>query len=162
SQRLSLTAGLTPDRNLNNGHFGRYYIYPKVARSFLIPPFVSPIDEVKIRAAYGRSGPAPPYGYNNPHAASCTPALNTLHPVLTTFHGCVNGWLPNIPAFNSNDTDIKPEQSAEIEAGIDITLFGSRAQFSGTVYDKKVKDLVLFTAPPASSGFGQIVLNGGQ
>jgi hypothetical protein len=41
-------------------------------------------------------------------------------------------------------------------------VLGSRAQFSGTVYNKKVTDLVLFTAPPASSGLGQIVLNGGQ
>lgn len=155
SQSVNLTAGLTADRNSNNGHFTRYYIYPKFAGSVRLPKFASWIDDIKVRAAYGRSGTAPTYGYNYPDVASCTPILNT-------FHGCVNGWLPTIPAFNSNDTDIKPEQSAETEAGIDITVFGSRAQFSGTVYNKKVSDLVLFTAPPASSGFGQIVLNGGE
>jgi TonB-linked SusC/RagA family outer membrane protein len=156
SQRLALTAGVTADRNSNNGSFSRYYLYPKFAGSLILPTFAKFIDEFKLRSAYGRSGTAPTYGFNYPNSASCTPQLNA------SFHALACGFLPTIPAFNLNDPQLKPEQSAETEAGLDITMFGSRAQFSGTVYNKQVTDLVLFEAPPGSSGISQQVVNGGK
>jgi TonB-linked SusC/RagA family outer membrane protein len=155
SQRLALTAGLTADRNSNNGSFSAYYLYPKFSGSLILPTFAKFIDEFKLRSAYGRSGTAPTYGYNYSNAASCTPTLNE-------FHALVCGFLPTIPAFNLNDVNLRPEQSAETEAGLDITMFKSRAQFSGTVYNKQVSDLVLFEAPAASSGISQEVVNGGR
>ena len=155
SQRLALTAGLTADRNSNNGSFSRFYLYPKFSGSLILPTFAKFIDEFKLRSAYGRSGTAPTYGYNYPNSASCTPQLNE-------FHALACGFLPQIPAFNLNDVNLKPEQSAETEAGLDITMFKSRAQFSGTVYNKQVTDLVLFEAPAGSSGISQEVVNGGK
>ncbi len=156
SQRLALTAGLTADRNSNNGGFERYYLYPKFSGSLILPTFAKFIDEFKLRSAYGRSGTAPTYGYNYPNSASCTSQLNA------SFHALACGFLPTIPAFNLNDVNLRPEQSAETEAGLDITMFKSRAQFSGTVYNKQVSDLVLFEAPPGSSGISQQVVNGGK
>ncbi|HTD62656.1 MAG TPA: SusC/RagA family TonB-linked outer membrane protein [Gemmatimonadaceae bacterium] len=156
SQRLALTAGLTADRNSNNGSFGAYYLYPKFSGSLILPTFAKFIDEFKLRSAYGRSGTAPTYGYNYANSASCTSQLNA------SFHALACGFLPTIPAFNLNDVNLKPEQSAETEAGLDITMFKSRAQFSGTVYNKQVSDLVLFEAPPGSSGISQQVVNGGK
>src|SRR5580704_601895 len=155
SQRLALTAGLTADRNSNNGSFSRFYLYPKFSGSLILPTFAKFIDEFKLRSAYGRSGTAPTYGYNYPNSASCTPQLNE-------FHALACGFLPQIPAFNLNDVNLKPEQSAETEAGLDITMFKSRAQFSGTVYNKQVTDLVLFEAPAGSSGISQEVVIGGK
>jgi outer membrane receptor protein involved in Fe transport len=153
NQRLSLTAGVTADRNSNDGSFSRYYLYPKFAASFRIPKFISFIDELKLRSAYGQSGTAPTYGFNYADNQSCAPVLNTSHALLCGY---------TAPNVNLNDTNIKPEQSTETEAGLDITAFNSRAQFSGTVYNKRVNNLVLFTAPAEATGLSQIILNGGQ
>jgi outer membrane receptor protein involved in Fe transport len=156
AQRLSLTAGLTADRNSNNGSFGRYYIYPKFAGSFRVPQFAGFIDELKLRAAYGRSGTDPNYGLNYPQNSSFTPLLNG------GGHALVSNFVPSTVSWVLNDTHLKPETSAEFETGLDLTLFKSRAQISATVYNKRVTDLVLLTQPAASSGFSQVVLNGGQ
>ncbi len=153
SQRLSLTAGVTADRNSNNGNFSAYYLYPKFAASFRIPQFVGFINDVKLRSAYGQSGTAPTYGFNYASNSSCAPALNTSQALLCGY---------TAPNVNLNDPHITPEKSTETEAGIDITAFKSRAQFSGTVYNKQISNLVLFTAPAQATGLSQIILNGGQ
>jgi TonB-linked SusC/RagA family outer membrane protein len=153
SQRLALTAGLTADRNSNNGNFSAYYLYPKFSGSLILPTFAKFIDEFKLRSAYGRSGTAPTYGFNYPNSASCTPALNSTHALVCGL---------TVAGFTLNDPNLRPEQSAETEAGLDITMFKSRAQFSGTVYNKQVSDLVLLEAPAASSGITQQVVNGGR
>ena len=63
---------------------------------------------------------------------------------------------------SSNDPGIKPETNTEIETGFDATLFQSRAQFSATVYQKRITDLLLQASIPASSGNTSQWLNGGQ
>ncbi len=155
SNRLSLTAGVTADRNSNNGGFSRYYLYPKFAGSLILPTFAKFIDEFKLRSAYGRSGTAPTYGFNYPNDASCQPTLYQSHALV-----CGLNLLTG--TINLNDPNLRPEQSAETEAGLDITMFHSRAQFSGTVYNKQVSDLVLFERPAASSGISQDIVNGGR
>jgi len=121
-----------------------------------LPTFAKFIDEFKLRSAFGRSGTAPTYGFNYPNSASCTPAINA------GYHALPCGYQSAIQGINLNDVHLKPEQSAETEAGVDITMFQSRAQFSGTVYNKQVTDLVLFEAPAGSSGITQEVVNGGR
>jgi TonB-linked SusC/RagA family outer membrane protein len=156
AQHLSLTAGLTADRNSNNGSFSRYYLYPKFAGSLRLPQFAGFIDEFKLRTAYGKSGTAPNYGYQYPLNASYTGLL----------HG---GNIAVLQDLNLTqlvtilpDTHIKPETSTETEGGVDLTMLHSRLQLSGTVYNKVVNDLVLLTAPPASTGLSQVIINGGQ
>jgi TonB-linked SusC/RagA family outer membrane protein len=157
AQRLSLTAGITADRNSNNGSFSAYHIYPKFAGSFRIPQFIAFVDEFKLRAAYGRSGTAPNYGINYPANASFTPLLNG------GTHALVSNFLTSPLTFGiQNDTHLKPETSTEIESGADLTMLRSHVQLSATVYQKRVSDLVLLTQPAASSGVNQVVLNGGQ
>jgi outer membrane receptor protein involved in Fe transport len=156
AQRLSLTAGITADRNSNNGSFARYYIYPKFAGSLRIPPFVGFIDDFKLRAAYGKSGTAPNYGFQYPDNASFTSLVNGGK---TAY---LSGYNTSQNVINQNDPHIRPETSTETETGADLTMLHSRLQLSATVYNKVVTDLVLFTAPPASTGLSQIVVNGGQ
>src|SRR5579862_76169 len=156
AQHLSITAGLTADRNSNNGSFARYYLYPKFAGSLILPTFAKFIDEFKLRSAYGRSGTAPEYGFNYPNSASCTPVQNAGQ------HATPCGYLATLGGISLNDVHLQPELSAETEAGLDITMFKSRAQFSGTVYNKQVSDLVLFENPAGSSGISQEVVNGGR
>jgi len=157
AQRLTLTAGLTADRNSNNGDFNKYFMYPKFAASYRVPQFVGFVNDFKLRAAYGRSGTAPTYGFNFPNAQNYFAALDGGRQAL------VVGFNPNPNiAFEQDDPHIQPETNTEIETGFDATMVNSRAQFSATVYQKRVSNLVMLAATPASSGINTDIFNGGQ
>jgi outer membrane receptor protein involved in Fe transport len=64
--------------------------------------------------------------------------------------------------FVLGNPDIKPETNTTIETGFDATLFHSRAQFSATVFRKRITDMLLPDALPASTGATDEWLNGGQ
>ena len=49
-------------------------------------------------------------------------------------------------------SDVRPERQLEMEAGIDATLFGSRANLEFTVYNKRISDLLLRQALPPVTG----------
>ncbi len=53
---------MTAERSTNDGDIGKYFYYPKVSAAYRIPPFVGFLDDLKIRAAFGRSGTIPDYG----------------------------------------------------------------------------------------------------
>ncbi len=56
----------------------------------------------------------------------------------------------------------EPEHETEIEMGFDATMLDSRAQFSFTVYQKQVNDLLLQVAPSPSLGYDEDWINGGE
>jgi TonB-linked SusC/RagA family outer membrane protein len=149
NQRLTITAGVTAQRNTNNGNIDKYYAYPKYAMSYRIPQFVGFLDELKVRAAYGVSGTDPLYGIRY-----------TGYDYLKLQH---DAGAPGVIASEALDNpSIKPETNAEIETGFDATMFSSRAQFSFTVYQKRISSLLLLATLPASSGNENAWLNGGQ
>jgi TonB-dependent starch-binding outer membrane protein SusC len=148
-QRLTLSAGLTAERATDNGNINTYYPYPKFSGSFRIPQFAGFLDELKVRAAWGRSGTDPIFGVRYANVDNLTPQLD---------QGVTGLFTPE----SSNDPGIKPETNTEIETGFDATMFSSRAQFSATVYQKRITDLLLQASIPASSGNTTQWLNGGQ
>jgi TonB-dependent starch-binding outer membrane protein SusC len=146
AQRLALTAGVTAERTTNDGDIAKFYAYPRYSASYRIPHLASFLDEIKLRAAYGQSGTQPNYGVRY------TP--------LTTL---IASGAPGIaPPTTLGDPNIKPESEAEIETGFDATMFRSRAQFSATVYQKRVTDLLLQAGVPWSVGYTNEWLNGGE
>ena len=56
--------------------------------------------------------------------------------------------------------NLKPEISSEVEAGLDLGLFENKLGLEATYYIKKVKDLLLTRALPASSGFTREIIQG--
>jgi outer membrane receptor protein involved in Fe transport len=66
---------------------------------------------------------------------------------------------PDIVLGNPN---ISPETNTEIETGFDATMFNSRAQFSATVYQKKISNVILLDQIAPSYGQRYQWLNGGQ
>ena len=148
-QRLALSGGITAERSTDNGNIGTYYPYPKFSASFRVPQFAGFVDELKLRGAWGRSGTDPIFGVRYANVNNLTPQLD---------QGVTGLFTPE----SSNDPGIKPETNTEIETGFDATLFQSRAQFSATVYQKRITDLLLQASIPASSGNTSQWLNGGQ
>jgi TonB-linked SusC/RagA family outer membrane protein len=145
-ERLALTAGVTAERTTNNGDIGKFYPFPRFSASYRIPQFVSFLDELKLRAAYGQSGTQPTYGVK-------------YTPFNTQLSGGLEGVYPNLLVGNSN---IAPEHEAETELGFDATMFKSRAQFTFTVYQKQVSNLLLQANVSPSLGFDSQWFNGGE
>ena len=69
-------------------------------------------------------------------------------------------------SFGSNsllgDANIKPESEVETELGFDVTMLKSRAQFSATVYQKRLSSLLLQSGVAPSFGFSNQYVNGGE
>ena len=144
--RLSLTAGVTAEKSTLDGDIGKFYAYPHFAASYRIPQFVSLFDDFKLRAAYGQSGNLGTYG------TKYTPYV----PVLIDNREAVT-----LPA-TLGDSTLKPESEQEVELGFDATMFKSRAQFSATVYQKRLTSLLLQAGVAPSYGFANLWLNGGE
>jgi TonB-linked SusC/RagA family outer membrane protein len=145
-QRLALTAGVTAERTTNDGDINKFYPYPRFSASYRVPQFAGFLDELKLRAAYGQSGTQPNYGVKYT-------GLNT-----TNSGGLSGVYSPLL----QGDTLIRPEQEAEIETGFDATILHSRAQFSFTVYQKRITDLLLQGQVSPSLGYDQAWINGGE
>jgi TonB-linked SusC/RagA family outer membrane protein len=145
-QRLSLTAGLTAQRSTNDGNIDQFFYYPKFSAAYRIPQFVGFLDDLKLRAAFGRSGTEPTYGarYTNYVQALLT-GSNTLY-----------------PANQVGDPNVEPETNTEIETGIDATMFHSHAEFSATVYQKRITNVLLLAGVAPSYGYTTQWLNGGE
>jgi TonB-dependent starch-binding outer membrane protein SusC len=151
NETLNITGGANAMSSTNDGGVNRYYIYPKVAGSYRIPNLAPGIDEVKVRAAFGQTGNLPNYGAK----------FNTVG--TTTYDGSVGvTYEGTTTAQIAGDKDIRPETNTDYEGGLDFTLFHARAQLSGTVYQKRVTDLLLEETVLPSSGFTNAWTNGGQ
>ncbi len=145
--RLSVSAGVTAERSTTDGDVGKFFYYPHYSASYRIPQFVGFLDELKVRAAYGQSGTQPNYQVR--YAVIDSTAVDAGAP-----GEYLNGDLGNAA--------IKPESETETELGFDATMFHSRAQFTFTVYQKRVTNLLLQANESGSRGYSYQWLNGGE
>ena len=146
SQRLALTAGVTAERSTNDGNIGKFYPFPRFSASYRIPALPTFVDELKVRIAYGQSGTLPNYGYKY------TP-FNT---------GVSAGAIGAYGNLLVGDPNISPEHEVEVETGFDATMFQSRAQFSATIYQKQISNLILLDETSPSLGYDTQWINGGM
>src|SRR5690242_9961651 len=138
--RLFLTAGLRSD---NQSTFGKNFTsvyYPKASVSWVMSdeafwhyPF---INQLRLRAAYGESGRAPPY--------------NAAVPTYTTATG--PGDVPAVTRDNAGNPNLGPERGKEIELGFDAALWNDRIGLEFTYYRKKTTDEILSRQAAPSIG----------
>jgi TonB-dependent starch-binding outer membrane protein SusC len=143
--RLFLTGAGRYDVSSVFGLENRWQFYPKVSGSYLISneKFWESLKEVvpilKVRASYGQAG--------NLTAIGAFDRYTNYVPVA----------LPGLPGVISStllgNTGIKPERQVETEVGADASFFNGRLGFEFTVYQKDVKDLLLFVGLAPSTGF---------
>jgi TonB-linked SusC/RagA family outer membrane protein len=144
--RLFLTGALRVDDNSAFGtDFNKVY-YPKAAVSYVVSeePFfhVPGIEELKLRAAWGRAGNSPA-----PFSADRTWTTST----------AVLGDGTAVPALSSasfGNLNLKAETGSELEAGFEASMFRSRAGIDFTFYNKKTFDALIPVSVAPSSGFG--------
>ena len=142
-ERLLLTVGVRADQSSNNGDPSKLFWYPKASVSFRFPELGGPLDELKLRAAFGQSGNQPLYGQKFTE-------LQTLN---------VGGVPAGQIQTSAAASNIVPERQREIEVGFDAV--GARANLEVSAYEKRITDVLLARSLPESYGFSSEFLNGG-
>ncbi len=144
--RLTVTLGLRGDQSALNADAKKLYVFPKAAASYRFEG-LGPFSELKFRAAWGQSGNEPLYGQK------FTPLTASLN--INGLPGLVNGGV-------TGSADLGPELQSEVEAGADGVLFDGRLSFEATVYEKRIRDLLLTRTLAPSSGLVNEIFNGGK
>lgn len=146
-EKLLLIAGVNADRSSVNSDDDKLYVYPKFAGSYRVTRALGPVDEVKVRLAYGESGNQPLYGQK------FTPLVATQN-------------LSGLPGLVIDGTvgskNLAPERQRELEGGVDLTMLDGLGTLEFTTFRKNVSDLLLQRTLPPSSGFATEIFNGGR
>ncbi len=146
NDRLFLTVGTRAERSSVNGDRDKLYFWPKASGSLRFPDLGAGINELKLRAAIGRSGNQPRYGDRDLVLASSTQ---------------INGQNSLRLASTLGNPNIKPETMTESEFGMDVGFFRNRISLEATYFNRTVSDLLLTAPLPSSSGLTQQIINGG-
>jgi TonB-linked SusC/RagA family outer membrane protein len=145
-ERLLLTGAINAERSSTNGDPDSFNAYPKASVSYRLPWLPPKTQNLKLRFAYGKAGNRVPVDYKYTYLTS------TLE---DGSKGLVQSSQIGLPS-------IKPEQTTEIEGGIDATFLGGRAGLELTQYKKKTTGLVLAAGLATSTGYSTQVINGGS
>lgn len=150
---LTVTARL--DGSSKFGQSNRYAFFPSVGgawrvseESFMKP--VTAISNLKLRASYGITGNSETSAY-----ASQGNLGN-----YTSVSG--GSKAPGIGVSALANPELQWEKTAQVNAGLDIGLFGNRVNLEVDLYYKKTTDMLLGAPVPASSGFTSITKNIGS
>lgn len=134
--KIFITAGLRRDAASAFGSQFRAVWYPKLGASYLISEedfFHKPswINSLRLRATYGASGQIP----------GATDAIRFFSPFSTTLPNGTDA--PGVTIGSLGNATLKPEYSAETEAGFDLNMFGGWTNLEVTHYDKKTTDALI-------------------
>ena len=143
ADKYFLTVGTRVDGNSAFGKGFGLQVYPKASASWILSDesFYPDIGEMKLRAAFGRSGRAP----------GAFDAVRTWSPV----------GLAGNPAFvpeNVGNDDVGPEVTEELEYGFDASWWDNRIETSFTYYEQITNDALLNVPQVPSTGFTNSVL----
>ncbi|MEO7962744.1 MAG: SusC/RagA family TonB-linked outer membrane protein [Gemmatimonadaceae bacterium] len=146
NDRATVSFGVRGDQSSLNADASKLYYFPKIAGSYRFES-LGPLQELKLRAAYGESGNEPLFGQRY----TALTATNNI------------GGVPGLVVQgNVGANDLRYERQREVEFGADGAFFNRRANFEATVYQKLISDLLLTRNLPPSSGFATEVFNGGK
>jgi TonB-linked SusC/RagA family outer membrane protein len=128
----------------------RSYLYPSVSGSFVFTDALNlhnnVLDFGKIRGGWSKVGrDASPY------------QLEDVYVINQNFLGLPTASLPN----TSNNPNLKPEFTQEVELGTQLSFFKKRAELDFTWYSRKSTNLIAVITTPPSSGYLQQVSNFG-
>ena len=145
-ERLTVEAGLRAERSSVFGNTSKFYVFPKTGAAYRFPDLFGVGSDLKLRAAYGETGGQPQFSQK----------FTTLS--TSVIGGSVGTNVTGI----SGAPNIEPERTKEFEGGFDAASWNGRATLEVTAYKRRTTNLLLNRTPAPSSGFTQVILNGGQ
>ncbi|MDQ2772210.1 MAG: SusC/RagA family TonB-linked outer membrane protein, partial [Bacteroidota bacterium] len=150
-----LTGSLRRDRSSKFSSSETNQLYPKISGSLVVSDlafwqgasYVKAINSFKLRASYGEAG--------NLTGINSYDRFYQFTPV---------GFLGKntiVPGTTLANPAVRPERMGELEAGADLGFLGDRVGLGITVYQQKIRDLVVRRNLAASTGGSSIVNNVG-
>lgn len=123
------------------------FFYPSVGVSAVLSEMMElpNIDFLKVRASYAVVG--------NDVTAYATNPLNTISSV----NGLQVNTVGPLPG-----TELQPEKSKSLEAGLDIRMFSNRVSLDLTYYKTNTTNQFIRIGAPFGSGFSQYLINAGD
>ncbi|MCC6317416.1 MAG: SusC/RagA family TonB-linked outer membrane protein [Gemmatimonadaceae bacterium] len=147
ADRVFVTPAVRFDRNSAFGSNLGSVAYPKIAASWVIsdaPWFPGlPVDELRLRAAWGTSGKQP----GTFDASTLLQVTSVTMPNGSAASG--------FSTLRQGNPQLKPERGQELEIGFDGSFFSHRIGLELTYYDKLTKDALVLRPLPPSNGFPQ-------
>ena len=144
--KLLISGAVRGERSSVNGDVDKVYTFPRGQISYRITDLIPYVSELKLRANLGESGNRPEYGARF---------------ITLTNAGLIGGQTGLIQAATLGNPAIRPERMHEFEYGLDASLFSERVRFEGTVYDRRIKDLLVRAQLALSTGVNVQNINGG-
>jgi TonB-linked SusC/RagA family outer membrane protein len=146
NDRLFLAGAIRSDRNSAFGADFKTVFYPKFSVSWVLSdepffPQASWLSQLRLRSAYGASGVQP----------GTTDAVPYYSPTQTIGE---SGEVSGVVFSTLGNSNLKPERSAEFEAGVDASLWRNRIAAELTYYSKTSKDALVSRILPPSLGTG--------
>lgn len=148
--RFLATLGFRADGSSNFGTNNRFGYFPAASVGWRVSQEkffnVAIINDLKLRASYGLTGNERIGAFNY---------IGTWG--ATTYNGSTG-----VSANNIANPNIKWETTAELNGGVDISLWEGKLQGTIDAYYNKTSDLLLTRPYPLTTGFGGIVDNIGD
>ena len=149
NERFNVEAGLRAERTSANALINKYYIYPKIAASYRFVDLLVRGTELKLRGDYGETGNQPTFG------EKYTTLVDNV-----AYSGIGPGvGLGTQAVFAA--PGLRPERTREFEGGFDLTGWASRVDLEVTYFHRRTYDLFLPRTPAPSTGYNEILANGG-
>jgi len=156
NEKYLVTASVRADGSSRFGENNRYAYFPSIAFAWKLKEesFLSNnqlFSDLKLRTTYGLTGNQDGIG-NYPSYS----LLGTQNYVLG------NAVSTGIGPQQIANPDLTWETTAQADIGVDVELFQGRIIFTGDVYIKRTRDLLLNVTIPATSGYINSIQNLGR
>lgn len=141
----------------------RSFFYPSVSLGWIFTELEGLKDNEllsfgKLRTSFAQVGQAGNYYKNYMYTPSYGSGFYSYNPV----NYPINGVSSYIPYYVLYDPNLKPQNTSNIEAGLDLQFFNGRLRFEYTYSYQNVKDQI-FTVPiDGSTGYSSLMTNAGR
>ncbi|MDP9348816.1 MAG: SusC/RagA family TonB-linked outer membrane protein [Gemmatimonadota bacterium] len=149
--RIFVTGAIRGDQNNAFGADFGFAAYPSLSASWVLSeePFFPQVDAVsnlRLRAAYGRSGLRPGFRDAQQFYGLLPATILRTGPGGSsgTGGGTVGTDVPGFSLGGVGNPNLRPELSDEVELGLDADFFGERVGLEFTFYDKRSQDALVF------------------
>ncbi len=140
----------------------RTFFYPSVSLGFIFTELEPLKNNIltygKLRASYAEVGQAGTY-YPSYYS---TPGYGGGFSSGTPFQYPTNGVVAYVPSGTIYDPNLKPQNTKSYEFGVDLGFLNGLVTFEYTYSRQNVKDQIFGVPLAGSTGYGQLVTNGGK
>ena len=140
----------------------RRFFYPSVSLGFIFTELEPLKNNIltygKIRGSYAEVGQAGTY-YPSYYS---TPSYGGGFSSGTPFQYPTNGVVAYTPSSRIYDPDLKPQNTKSWEVGVDLGFLNGLVTFEYTYSRQNVKDQIFGVPLAGSTGYGELITNGGK